>query len=295
MRAVVLGAAAGGGFPQWNCRCAVCALAWSKDPRAPWRTQSSIAVTADGENWVVLNASPDLGSQIRATPDLWPRHERHSPIGTIILSSAEIDHVAGLLSVRERQPFNLIALAPVLAAIDDNPMFAPVPARRIVASPSEPVVLPGGLTAELFPVPGKAPLYLEGGDLQLESEAGETAGIRISDGSRSLVYIPGCVVLTDAVRARAEQADALFFDGTLFSDDEMIHAGLGEKTGRRMGHMPMTGAGGSLAWLAELAVSRKIYIHLNNTNPVLIEGSPERLEIEAAGVEVAFDSMEVKL
>ncbi|MGX5734468.1 pyrroloquinoline quinone biosynthesis protein PqqB [Bosea thiooxidans] len=295
MRAIVLGAAAGGGFPQWNCRCPVCALAWSKDPRAPWRTQSSIAVTADGESWVVLNASPDLGSQIRATPELWPRHERHSPIGTIILSSAEIDHVAGLLSVRERQPFDLIALAPVLAAIDDNPIFAPVPARRIVANASVPIPLPGGLTAELFPVPGKAPLYLESGDPQLESEAGETAGIRISAGSRSLVYIPGCAVLTDAVRAQAEQADALFFDGTLFDDEEMIRAGLAEKTGRRMGHMPITGAGGSLSWLAELTVSRKIYIHLNNTNPALIEGSPERLAIEAAGVEVAFDSMEVKL
>jgi len=295
VRAVVLGAAAGGGFPQWNCRCRVCALAWSKDPRAPWRTQSSIAVTSDGESWVVLNASPDLGSQIRATPDLWPRHERHSPIGAIILSSAEIDHVAGLLSVRERQPFDLIALAPVLAAIDDNPIFAPVPARRIAASASEPIALPGGLAAELFPVPGKAPLYLEGGDPQLESEAGETAGIWISADGRSLVYIPGCAVLTDAVRARAERADALFFDGTLFSDDEMIRAGVGEKTGRRMGHMPITGAGGSLSWLSELPVSRKIYIHLNNTNPALIEGSPERLAIEAAGVEVGFDSMEVKL
>lgn len=295
MRAIVLGAAAGGGFPQWNCRCAVCALAWAKDPRAPWRTQSSIAVTADGESWVVLNASPDLGSQIRATPDLWPHDERHSPIGTIILSSAEIDHVAGLLSVRERQPFDLIALPPVLAAIDDNPIFAPVHARRIAAAVSEPIALPGGLTAELFPVPGKAPLYLEGGDPQLESEAGETAGIRISAGDRSLVYMPGCAVLTDTVRAQAERADALFFDGTLFSDEEMIRAGLGEKTGRRMGHMPITGAGGSLSWLSELPVSRKIYIHLNNTNPALIEGSSERLEIEAVGVEVAFDSMEVKL
>lgn len=252
-------------------------------------------MTSDGESWVVLNASPDLGSQIRATPDLWPRHERHSPIGAIILSSAEIDHVAGLLSVRERQPFDLIALAPVLAAIEDNPIFAPVPARRIAANVSEPIVLPGGLTAELFPVPGKAPLYLESGALQLESEAGETAGIRISADGRSLVYIPGCAVLTDAVRARTERADVLFFDGTLFSDDEMIRAGVGEKTGRRMGHMPITGAGGSLSWLAELPTSRKIYIHINNTNPALIAGSPERLAIEAAGVEVAFDSMEVKL
>lgn len=295
MKAIVLGAAAGGGFPQWNCRCPVCALAWSGDPRAPWRTQSSLAVTLDGESWVVLNASPDLGSQIRATQALWPRKERHSPIGTIILSSAEIDHVAGLLSLRERHPFDLIALAPVLAAIDANPMLAAVQANRMAAGAADPIALAGGLTAELFPVPGKAPLYLEDGDPQLESEAGETAGIRISGHGRSLVYIPGCAALTDGVRAKAESADVVFFDGTLFTDDEMIRTGVGEKTGRRMGHMPITGPGGSLSWLAGLPAPRKIYIHLNNTNPALIAGSPECLMIEAAGVEVAYDGMEVRL
>lgn len=252
-------------------------------------------MTLDGESWVVLNASPDLGSQIRATPDLWPRGERHSPIGTIILSSAEIDHVAGLLSMRERHPFDLIALAPVLDAIETNPMFAAVPARRRAASASAPIMLAGGLTAELFPVPGKAPLYLEGNDARLESEAGETAGIRISGHGRSMVYIPGCVALSDDVRAKADSADMLFFDGTLFTDDEMIRAGVGEKTGRRMGHMPIAGADGSLTWLAGLSAARKVYIHLNNTNPALIEGSPERLMIEAAGVAVAHDGMEMTL
>ncbi|HEV7259249.1 MAG TPA: pyrroloquinoline quinone biosynthesis protein PqqB [Bosea sp. (in: a-proteobacteria)] len=295
MKGLVLGTAAGGGSPQWNCRCRVCALAWSKDPRVPWRTQTSLAVTLDGESWVVLNASPDLGSQIRATPALWPREQRHSPIGTIILSSAEIDHVAGLLHLRERQPFDLIALEPVLDAIDANPIFAPVPARRVAATALGAIEMRGGLTAELFPVPGKVPLYLEDGAPQLESEAGETAGIRVSGGGRSIVYIPGCAALSAEVRARADAADILFFDGTLFTDDEMIRAGVGEKTGRRMGHMPISGAGGSLEWLEGVLAARKIYIHLNNTNPALIEGSPERLIIEAAGVEVAFDGMEVRL
>ncbi|WP_439499159.1 pyrroloquinoline quinone biosynthesis protein PqqB [Bosea sp. (in: a-proteobacteria)] len=295
MKAIVLGAAAGGGFPQWNCRCRVCALAWSRDPRAPWRTQSSLAVTLDGESWVVLNASPDLGSQIRATPGLWPRGERHSPISAVILSSAEIDHVTGLLSLRERHSFDLIAFMPVLDAVGANAMFAAVPARRVAASASAPIMLAGGLTAELFPVPGKAPLYLEGNDPRLESEAGETAGIRISGRGRSIVYIPGCAALSDDVRAKADSADMLFFDGTLFTDDEMIRAGVGEKTGRRMGHMPITGADGSLAWLAGLSAARKVYIHLNNTNPALIEGSPERLMIEAAGVAVAYDGMEMTL
>ncbi len=295
MKAIVLGAAAGGGFPQWNCRCRVCALAWSRDPRAPWRTQSSLAVTGDGESWTVLNASPDLGSQIRTTPALWPRAERHSPIGTVILSSAEIDHVAGLLNLRERHSFDLVALAPVLDAIEANPIFAAVPARRMIATPANPIALAGGLTAELFPVPGKAPLYLEESAPRLASEAGEAAGIRISGHGRALVYIPGCAALSDSVRATAESADMLFFDGTLFTDDEMIRSGVGEKTGRRMGHMPITGDGGSLSWLAKLPAAQKIYIHLNNTNPALIEGSPERLIIEAAGIAVAYDGMEVRL
>ncbi|MCV9937189.1 pyrroloquinoline quinone biosynthesis protein PqqB [Boseaceae bacterium BT-24-1] len=295
MKVIVLGAAAGGGFPQWNCRCRLCALAWSRDPRAPWRTQASLAVSPDGESWAVLNASPDLGSQIRATPALWPRGERHSPIGAVILSSAEIDHVAGLLSLRERHPFDLVALPPVLDAMAANPILAAVPARLVAASASAPITLAGGLTTELFPVPGKAPLYLEDKDPKLESEAGETAGVRISGNGRTIVYIPGCAALSDDLRAKVDSADLLFFDGTLFTDDEMIRAGVGQKTGRRMGHMPIAGDGGSLAWLAGLLVERKVYIHLNNTNPALIEGSPERLMIEAAGVAVAYDGMEVRL
>lgn len=295
MKAIVLGAAAGGGFPQWNCRCEVCAFAWNKDPRASWRTQASIAVSLGGESWTVLNASPDLGSQIRATPALWPRAERHSPIGAVILSSAEIDHVAGLLSLRERHPFDLVALPPVLDAIAANPIFGAVPARRVAASAFAPITLAAGLTAELFPVPGKAPLYLEDKDPKLESEAGETAGVRISGNGRSIVYIPGCAALSDDLRARVDRADLLFFDGTLFTDDEMIRAGVGQKTGRRMGHMPITGDGGSLAWLAGLPVERKVYIHLNNTNPALIAGSPERLVIETAGIAVAHDGMEMTL
>lgn len=293
MKAIVLGAAAGGGFPQWNCRCEACTLAWSGDPRAPWRTQASLAVTGDGESWILVNASPDLGSQIRATPALWPRTKRQSPIRAVILSSAEIDHVAGVLNLRERHAFDLIALAPVLDAIDANPVFAAVPAHRQIAAPGVPFELPGGLVAELFVVPGKAPLYLEGEEPRLQSESGETAGVRISGGGRSIVYIPGCAAISPEVEARADAADLLFFDGTLFTDDEMVRAGVGAKTGRRMGHLPITGDGGSLSWLARRRAARKIYTHLNNTNPALIAGTPERLMIAAAGVEVAFDGMEV--
>jgi pyrroloquinoline quinone biosynthesis protein B len=295
MRAIVLGAAAGGGFPQWNCRCDVCALAWERDPRAPWRTQSSIAVTLDGERWILLNASPDLGSQIRATPALWPTQRRHSPIATVVLTGAEIDAVAGLLTLRERQGFDLVGLAAVHEALDANPIFGAVPARREQARPGTPIETAAGLRVELFIVPGKAPLYRERDDPRLGSEEGEACGVRVSGGGRSLVYIPGCAALSDNVRAHAAGADAVLFDGTLFSDDEMVRAGVGEKTGGRMGHMPISGPDGSLAWLAGLPAGRKIYVHINNTNPILIDGSPERQRVEAGGVEVAHDGMEIVL
>ncbi|AMJ62996.1 pyrroloquinoline quinone biosynthesis protein PqqB [Bosea sp. PAMC 26642] len=293
MKAVVLGSAAGGGFPQWNCRCANCALAWQRDPRAPWRTQSSLALI-DHQACVVVNASPDIGQQLRATPSLWPRASRHSPIETVVLTSAEIDHVGGLLSLRERHAFEIVALAPVRAAVADNPMFQPLSAGWMTAEADLPISV-ASCELTLFHVPGKVPLYLEGTDPITESDAGETGGVAVSGPNGSFVYIPGCAALSDEVRRRAEHADIILFDGTLFDDDEMRRADLGEKTGRRMGHMPMTGPGGSLDWLASLPARRKIYTHINNTNPVLIAGSPERSCVENAGVEIAFDGMEIAL
>jgi pyrroloquinoline quinone biosynthesis protein B len=296
MKALVLGAAAGGGFPQWNCRCAVCALYWDGDRRVRRRTQSSIATSRDGKSWTLVNASPDLGAQIAATPVLWPREGlRHSPIMSVVLTNADIDHVAGLLSLRERQSFELIALPAVHAALAQNPIFGVISARAVPAVPGELLQTPDGLTVELFPVPGKAPLYLEGDDPKLGSEAGETAGVLVRDGDRVLAYVPGCADLTPELLARFADADAILFDGTLFTDDEMIRAGVGEKSGRRMGHVPITGSGGSLETLSRLNARRKIYVHINNTNPVLIDGSPERLEVEQAGVEVAYDGMEIVL
>jgi pyrroloquinoline quinone biosynthesis protein B len=296
MKALILGAAAGGGFPQWNCRCPVCALYWEGDPRARRRTQSSVAVSRDGGSWTLLNASPDIGAQIAATPSLWPSGEvRHSPIASVILTNADIDHVAGLLSLRERQMFELIALPAVHAALAKNPIFNVISARPVPAVPGEPLQTPDGLTVELFPVPGKAPLYLEGDDPEIGSEAGETAGVLVRDGNRALAYVPGCAELTPGMLARLSGAHAVLFDGTLFTDDEMISAGVGEKSGRRMGHVPIAGVGGSLEPLSRLNVRRKIYVHINNTNPVLIDGSPERLEVERAGLEVAYDGMEIVL
>jgi pyrroloquinoline quinone biosynthesis protein B len=297
-RALVLGSAAGGGFPQWNCRCPVCALAWAGDPRVRPRTQSSLALTGDGTEWVLVNASPDLGQQLRATPALWPRAGlRHSPIAAVVLTSAEIDHCAGLLSLRERQPFALVATAAVHAALAANPIFAaldPSLVPRQVVEPGERFDA-AGLALELVAVPGKAPLYAEGPSPEIGTETGEAAGLFAEAGDTRLAYVPGCAHLSDDLGARLRRADIVLFDGTLFSDDEMIVAGISAKSGRRMGHLPIAGEGGSLQALAELPARRRIYVHINNTNPVLIDGSPEAATVAAAGIEIAHDGMEIAL
>jgi pyrroloquinoline quinone biosynthesis protein B len=222
---------------------------------------------------------------------------RHSPIEAVILTNGDVDHVAGLLSLRERQPFRLIALEPVHAALCASEIFevlAREVVERAVVRPGERVVAVG-LDIELFPVPGKVPLYQEGADPTVGGETGETTGVLVSKDGRTLAYVPGCASLTPWVLDRIADADVLLFDGTLFTDDEMIRAGVGAKTGRRMGHIPISGPDGSLATLQQLKARRKIYIHINNTNPILVEGSPERRAVEAAGFEVARDGMEIAL
>jgi pyrroloquinoline quinone biosynthesis protein B len=247
---------------------------------------------------VLLNASPDLPQQIRNAPALWPRGERrHSPIAAVVLTSAEVDHVAGLLSLRERQPFRLIALAPIHAALRDSPIFdvlADGVVERIEIRPGELVEF-AGLTLELFAVAGKTPLYREGANPAIGGETGEATGVMLRAGRTALAYMPGCAALTPALLDRLAGAEVVLFDGTLYTDDEMIAAGVGTKTGRRMGHVPIAGPEGSLERLRALPASRKIYVHVNNTNPILIAGSTERLAVEAAGLEVAFDGMEIAL
>jgi pyrroloquinoline quinone biosynthesis protein B len=302
LAAIVLGAAAGGGFPQWNCRCAVCRLAWAGDKRVKPRTQASLAVSADGEHWILLNASPDLRAQIQANQSLHPRGQAHdnargSPIAAVVLTGAEIDQTAGLFSLRERSPFTLHATAATLAAVADNPMFAalaPDLVSRHAVVPGERFALGYGIEAELFIVPGKVPLYLEGDDPDTASESSANVGIEIFSGASRLAFVPGAAAITPAVMQRLARADIIFFDGTLFTDDEMIATGTGEKTGRRMGHMPLDGPDGTLAALKGLR-ARRIFVHINNTNPILIEGSPERGRVVAAGWEIAEDGLEVKL
>ena len=298
LTAIVLGAAAGGGFPQWNCNCEVCRLAWAGDKRVRARTQASLAVSGDGERWTLINASPDLRAQIQSNPRLQPRGgTRGSPIDAVVLTGAEIDQIAGLLSLRERTPFTVIATAATLAAVTDNPMFgvlAPDVVWRRAVTPGESFSLGDGIKAELFIVPGKVPLYLEGDDPDTASESAANVGVEISDGGKRLIYVPGAANMTEAVSVRLARANVVLFDGTLFTDDELIRTGTGTKTGRRMGHMPIEGEGGSLAALAGLA-SRRIFVHINNTNPILVDGSPERRRVEAAGWEVAEDGLEIVL
>lgn len=295
----MLGSAAGGGFPQWNCRCSVCALFWQGDARVRERTQSSIAVTGDGEQWVLLNCSPDIRSQILRTPALQPAHgRRHSPIAAALLTNGDIDHVAGLLSLRESQPFAIHATPAILDAIAQNRMFSAVDEtlvpRRSVGL-GDRVALPGGLEAELFAVPGKVPLYLEEGEVDIGAETDTTIGVKVAHADGHFFYVPGCAALTPDLRERLRGAPLVLFDGTLWEDDEMIREGVGRKTGRRMGHMPISGPDGSLAAFADLDVRRKVYVHINNTNPVLIDASRQRAEAERAGWEIAEDSMEIAL
>jgi pyrroloquinoline quinone biosynthesis protein B len=295
LTAIVLGSAAGGGFPQWNCRCPACELAWAGDPRVTPRTQTSLAVSVDSNHWALINASPDLRQQIRATPALQPRGLRATPIEAVVLTGGEIDQIAGLLSLREGTPFGLYATRETLGAVAANAMFAGVRAmRRQTVSFGEAVELSGGVTAELFAVPGKPPLYREGDDPVLDAETEANAGIELRAGGKRLVFIPGAAAVTPAMRERCMRANVVLFDGTLYTDDELQKLAAGEKTGSRMGHMPIGGASGSLVALRGIEC-RRIYIHINNTNPVLIAGSPECKAVEAAAWEIAHDGMEIVL
>jgi len=307
LRLIVLGAAAGGGFPQWNSAGPGCLRARAGDAAARPRTQCSLAVSADGERWVLINAAPELTTQIAATPALHPRPApgaiRHSPIAAVVLTGAEVDTVAGLLSLRERHPFALYASGPSQAVLAANPIFGAlnpetVPRRALPLNRPLPLLdaagNPLGIEVEAYSVPGKVPLFLETRDAAEPGEEGATIGLALRAGEGPVThFIPGCAMMTDALRDRLRGADTVFFDGTLWRDDEMIRAGAGPKTGARMGHMSVAGKGGTIAALAGLGIRRRILIHLNNTNPLLLADSPERAEAEAAGWIVAEDGMEI--
>jgi pyrroloquinoline quinone biosynthesis protein B len=313
MRVRVLGAAAGGGFPQWNANNAQCRRARAGDANARPQTQASLAVEGGDGRWLLLNASPDLRQQIEATPDLHPGSGadgaplRHSPIAGVVLTGAEVDQIAGLLILRERQPLSLYATARVLETLRANRIFDVladgVVARRTLAL-NQPAALippdsaPPVLEVEAFAVPGKAALYLEDtGRADFGTDEQDTIGliVRQTGTAAAFAFIPGCAAVTTDLKARLTGMPLLFFDGTLYRDDEMIRSGEGVKTGQRMGHISMSGEDGVIAKLADIEIGRKVFIHINNTNPVLIVDSDERRAVEAAGWHVAHDGMEVRL
>jgi pyrroloquinoline quinone biosynthesis protein B len=305
MEVMVLGSAAGGGFPQWNCNAPTSRRAREGVGRAKWRTQASVAVSADGERWLMLNASPDARQQLLQNRCLWPRKGlRDSPVRAVVLTSAEVDHVAGLLSMRESQPFVLWGTQRVLDLLAENPIFGalnPEFVRRRAFTLDEPVDLiggdgPMGLGLTAFAVPGKVPLFLESRDPQhLAGVAEDTIGLELSAVGARFHFIPGCARMTPELERRLRGSALVFFDGTLWSDDELIRLGVSHKTGQRMGHMSINGGAGTLTAFDKLDVARKIFIHVNTTNPVLDEESPERAEIASHGWEVAEDGMRITL
>ena len=309
MQFLVLGSAAGGGFPQWNCNCNNCQRARSGDPKAKPRTQSSLAISGDGERWFLLNASPDIREQIAMNQALHPKQgKRHSPIQGVVLTNADVDHIGGLLTLRESQQFTLYASQRVQSVLQANSLFnilnpefvtrSDIPMNQVF-NLSHTDGSDSGIQLTLFPVPGKVALYLEdesaGDNFGTVDE--DTVGLRISHQESDSVayYLPGCAALPESLAEQIRGADLVFFDGTTWTDDEMKTTGVGHKTGQRMGHMSMSGRNGSIAAFADLEVKRRVFVHINNTNPVLLEDSLQRRSAEESGWEIGYDGMEVSL
>jgi pyrroloquinoline quinone biosynthesis protein B len=308
LRVVVLGAAAGGGVPQWNCGCPVCRAARSEHPELQ-STQASIALSADGEHWFLINASPDLRQQLIATPQLHPRlgKLRHSPISGVILTNGEIDAVAGLLSMREGSPFTIYAHAKVLAILGDNSIFNVLSEKNVRRQPIEidrtfepalPDGSPSGIEVLPFAVAGKGAWYLEGKAHPAGNDgAGDTLGLRIGDKAtgKYFYFLAACASVTDDLKSRLAGAPLIFFDGTVWRDDELIVAGLGSKTGQGMGHIAMSGDNGAIEALSGLDIGRRVFLHINNSNPALLHDSAERRQAERAGWQIPADGTEITL
>lgn len=296
MKVRVLGSAAGGGFPQWNCGCRNCHGLRTGELRAKGRSQESVALSGEGERWFVINASPDLCAQIERFPGLWPRQPRHTPIEGIILTNGDLDHVLGLFSLRESQPLTLYATAPVRRGIQANTIYRTLERFQgqvtwVDLHLGQEVLLPGGLRMIAVASPGKRPIHLENTG---EKSPEDNIGLVVRDQGSTLAYFPAAASADQAVRRALAEADTVFFDGTFWSSDELVTAGLVDKRAEEMAHWPVGGAGGSLDFLRQLPARRKILIHLNNTNPLLDEASEAYATVTAAGVELAFDGLELE-
>lgn len=301
MELIVLGAAAGGGLPQWNCIGGQSRRAWSRE--IPMQTQASVAIGSRQTGYVVINASPDLRTQILQTRALQPdaHHPdgpRNTPIRAVVVTNADVDNIAGLLNLREKQAFSLYGPDAVMQILSQNSIFQVLDPAFVNLQPLEtgaaidPIE---GLSLELFHVAGKPPLYLES-DLGFESgNSGFTSGVEVKCGARRILVISSCAHIDAALKQRIQGADVLLFDGTVFEDDEMIQQGLGHKTGRRMGHLPITAPDGPLIELAATTSTRKLFFHINNTNPIWDTQSSAFQTITDAGWEVSHDGMVIPL
>jgi pyrroloquinoline quinone biosynthesis protein B len=307
MKIRVLGSAAGGGFPQWNCNCENCKGVRAQSPHLRRRTQSSIAVSGDGVNWVLFNASPDILTQLYETPALQPaRAIRDSAIRGIVLIDAQIDHTTGLLMLREsKEPLKIFCTEPVHADLTTgNPLFNVLshyckvdwhPIRFAGEKPcSFNVPSVEGIRFTAYPLKSKAPPYSPHRE---DHHTGDTIGVVIEDmrNGKKLFYAPGLGEIEPHLAAPMQNADCVLVDGTFWKDDEMLSLGISKKRSREIGHLPQSGPGGMIETLQPLKRPRKILIHINNTNPILNETSPERAELTRAGIEVAHDGMEIDL
>jgi pyrroloquinoline quinone biosynthesis protein B len=300
MRAIVIGSAAGGGFPQWNCGCPNCVGVRAGSDGLIGRTQDSLAVTSNGERFALVNASPDILAQIKATPALWPRAPRHTAIGAVVLTNGDMDHVLGLFSLRESQPFALYATPPVWSGLEASVLvrtlkrfegqvvFRPLEIGReieLADAAGEPL----GIRVKPFAAPGKLPVHLMG---HAAESAEDNVGLSLRDSGApdapAIAYAAACASLRGV---DLSNHGAVLFDGTFYREDELVRLGLSKAVAKDMAHMPISGESGSVAQLAALK-ARKIFTHINNTNPILAR-SEERRAVEAAGWEVAFDGMEI--
>ncbi len=302
MHVVLLGTAAGGGFPQWNCWCPSCRVARSDPQRAVPRSQSSAAVSADGSRWFLLNASPDVHDQLRRLASTPPSGYRHAPVEGIVLTDAELDHTLGVVLLREARQLQVLATDAVRRVIEDDSRilavtraFADVTLTELV--PDQPTGLcyrdgtASGLTVTCFPVPAGPPRFAR------EERPGHTVGLVLRDERTggTCAFVPGCGGLDDALLGRLAAADLVLFDGTFWTDEELIELRIGDRTARQMDHLPVSGPDGSLAHLARLPSHYRVYTHINNTNPMLIEDGAERLLVESAGVRIGNDGMRFTL
>ncbi|OUD08329.1 pyrroloquinoline quinone biosynthesis protein PqqB [Marivivens niveibacter] len=296
INARILGAAAGGGLPQWNCGCANCNAARAGE--IPPQSQSSVAVSGNGRDWAILNASPDIRDQMAKCTAVHPTGLRQLPLKSVLVTNGDIDHVAGLLVLRESQPFTLFATAEIHDVLAANPIFDAlrddcVSRSRIALD--QPFELVPDLTATLFAVPGKVPLYLEGDVVKTDLVGEQTVGVELIAGNKRAYYIPGCAHVPADLADRLRGADLVMFDGTLWSDNEMIRAGLSQKTGQRMGHISISGPDGSMTAMQDLNIKQKVYVHMNNSNPVIDPRSDQTRQAEQGGWTIGRDGMEIEI